>query len=233
MTHGDSLLILGELQRVAEERCLRAADPALAERVQSVKRYQQRRFELTYADLLSSARYAAAARFFLEELYGPADFTQRDAQFERVVPALVRVFPAEIVRTVSTITRLHALSESLDTEMARQLVSSDITAGSYQLAWQRTGRREDRLLQIELTLKVGQALDHYTRNAVIRTTLRLMRAPAEAAGLASLQRFLEFGFDAFRKMRGASEFLANVATRERALLEALFSSDTATVPNLP
>ena len=233
MTHGDSLLILGELRRVAEERRLRAADPALTERVQSVKRYQQRRFELTYADLLSSVRHGAAARFFLDELYGPTDFKQRDAQFERVVPALVRLFPNEIVRTVSTIARLHALSESLDTEMARHLVSPDITAGGYQRAWQRTGRREDRLLQIELTLMVGRALEHYTRNPVIRTTLRLMRAPAEAAGLASLQRFLESGFDAFRKMRGASEFLQKVEARERTLLEVLFNSDTTVAPTLP
>ena len=226
MMQGDPMLILNDLRRVAEERRVRAEAPALAELVQSLKRYQQRRFALTYADLLSSSRYAAAAQFFLAELYGPADFAQRDAQFERVVPALVRLFPNEIVRTVSTIARLHALSESLDTEMARHLVSPDITAGSYQLAWQRTQRREDRLMQIELTLMVGRALEHYTRNPVIRTTLRLMRTPAEAAGLASLQRFLESGFDAFRKMRGASEFLQKVEARERTLLEVLFSSHT-------
>ena len=37
--------------------------------------------------LQGDARYAGAARFFLDELYGPGDFSQRDAQFARVVPA--------------------------------------------------------------------------------------------------------------------------------------------------
>jgi len=46
-------------------------------------------------------RYGPAAHFFLEELYGPRDFADRDTQFARVVPALVRLFPREIVATVA------------------------------------------------------------------------------------------------------------------------------------
>ena len=69
-----------------------AADPALAGRVQALKAYQARRFEATYGDLLAHPRYQGAARFFLEELYGPQEFAARDAQFSRIVPALVRLF---------------------------------------------------------------------------------------------------------------------------------------------
>ena len=46
----------------------------------------------------------------LDELYGPQDFSDRDAQFARVVPALVRLFPQELVETVAVLARLHALS---------------------------------------------------------------------------------------------------------------------------
>ena len=49
-----------------------------------------------------------------------------------------------------------------------------------------------------------------------------MRGPARSAGLASLQRFLERGFDAFRAMNGAAQFLATIGARERALAAALF-----------
>ena len=79
--------ILSELAVVDAERRRRAADRDLARRVIALKSYQQLRFSHTYADLLASARYAPAARFFLDELYGPNDFTRRDAQFARVVPA--------------------------------------------------------------------------------------------------------------------------------------------------
>ena len=106
------LLILQNLAAVRVERAARGADAQLAERVLHVKCYQQARFAHSYDDLLSHPRYAGAARFFLDDLYGPGDFSQRDAQFARIVPALVRLFPREVVNTVETLTALHALSEA-------------------------------------------------------------------------------------------------------------------------
>jgi len=81
-------LILGYLARVQAERVRRAESPAWRDMVEALKTYQQHRFAQTYADLLNHPRYAQAAQFFLGELYGPGDFTRRDAQFARVVPAL-------------------------------------------------------------------------------------------------------------------------------------------------
>ena len=52
---------------------------------------------------------------------------------------------------------------------------------------------------------------------MLRNALRLMRGPARAAGLAEVQRSLETGFDVFRAMKGAQEFIALIDARERAL----------------
>jgi hypothetical protein len=216
--------ILAQLDIVARERAERGSSPALAARVLAVKAYQQRRFSHTYADLLATPRYAGAARFFLDELYGPDDFTQRDAQFARVVPALVRLFPSDVVETVATLARLHALSEQLDTHMGKSLTSESIDARTYAAAWRTTGRPKDRAQQIDLTLSVGLALDRLTRKPLLRHTLRMMRGPARAAGLSALQSFLESGFDTFSGMRGAAAFLDTVNARERALYAALFES---------
>ena len=190
--------------------------------VAAVKRYQAQRFMHTYDDLLNTERYGAATRFFLDDLYGPRDFSQRDSQFVRVVPALVRLFPAEIVHTVEILARLHALSEQLDSEMGLHVESHELDAVAYVSAWQATARRADRYLQIELTLEIGAALDRYTRRPILRHSLKIMRGPAKAAGLGELQRFLESGFDTFKEMKGAKEFLATIKSRERALADALF-----------
>jgi hypothetical protein len=215
--------ILEQLKTVDDERERRASTPELSLAVNDLKTFQQRRFAHTYADLLISARYGAAARFFLDELYGPSDFSHRDAQFARVVPALVRLFPNEIVETVAALAELHALSERLDTAMAEQLNPGQITATDYIRAWQATGREPDRLAQIKLTLAVATRLDRFTRKPLLRNSLRLMRGPARASGLGELQRFLEAGFDTFRAMSGAHEFIATVDARERALASALFA----------
>jgi len=113
--------ILQCLQEVSFQRRLRSDDLTLAQQVTRIKSFQQRRLEETYADLLEEPRYAPAVRFFFEELYGPGDFARRDEEFARFVPALVRMFPREITSTVLVLTQLHALCESLDTDMARAL----------------------------------------------------------------------------------------------------------------
>ncbi|MCI1190361.1 hypothetical protein MOJ79_00715 [Calidifontimicrobium sp. SYSU G02091] len=220
--------ILADLRRVDHERRARAADAGLAAAVVRVKAYQQKRFETTYADLLADPRYAAAARFFLQELYGPHDFTQRDAQFARIVPGLVRLFPREVVDTVTHLAALHALSEELDTLMGRALGARALDRAVYVELWQHVGRAHDRKRQIELMHRVGLDLDAYTRNPLLRHSLRMMRAPARLAGLDALQRFLESGFDTFRAMRGAQSFLATIVRRETSLAERLFAAADAT-----
>lgn len=215
--------ILQHLAAVNAQRAARASDAALDARVVAIKRYQQRRFELTYADLLSHPRYAGASNFFLDELYGPTDFTQRDAQFARIVPAMVRLFPAEVVATVQALAALHAMSEQFDGAMGRVLDDPAIDATRYTTAWQACGDAPGRERQIAMIEQVGRSLDALTRNPLLHHSLRLMRAPARAAGLGALQTFLEAGFDTFRAMRGADEFLQIIGDRERQLASALFS----------
>ena len=223
---GDDILEqLGQVDRLRAER---AGDPPLAERIACLKAYQSERFSRSYADLLQEPRYRGAARFFLDELYGPQEFGARDAQFARVVPALVRMFPHDVVATVGTLARLHALSESLDSDMARQLTSATVERAGYIAAWQATGRPDGRRQQIDLTLQIGVALDRFTRKPGLRTMLRMMRRPAQTAGLGELQRFLEAGFETFGAMRGAADFLGVIDKRESALVAALFGADAIT-----
>jgi hypothetical protein len=224
-------LVLAHLNQVELQRQARAVDPDWDAKVIALKAYQRERFILTHADLLADPRYTRAARFFLEDLYGPQDFGQRDAQFARIVPALVRLFPHEVVTTVESLAELHALSEALDGQMARALPATGIDSTAYHRAWQATGRPVDRARQIDLVLALGTQLDHYTRNRLLRNSLRLMRGPARAAGLGELQAFLERGFDTFGAMSatpgGSAEFLRRVESREQALMQALFETPVA------
>ena len=214
--------ILQSLAAVETERRRRADTPTLAGEVATLKAYQQKRFARTHAGLLAHPRYGRAANFFLNELYGPQDFTQRDAQFSRIVPALVRLFPADTVDTVESLAAVHALSERLDTAMAIHLAGERPTRESYVRAWQATGETAARARQIALVMSVGEALDRHTRSFVLRTSLKAMRRPARAAGMGALQTFLEDGFDAFGAMGGAKEFLAAIQARETALVARLF-----------
>jgi hypothetical protein len=225
--------ILASLAEVQRERERRAADPALAQRVHAVKQFQQRRLAASYADLAAMPRYRQATAFFLDELYGPEDYTRRDTQFARVVPGL-KLFPQEVGRTIVALGELHALSERLDSQMAERwteaagaLVVGELDAEAYGQAWRSVGQPELREHQIALLLQVGTALDRHTRSRLLRATLHMMRAPARAAGLEALQHFLEAGFDAFGAMGGAKDFLQIIGQRERKLAAQLFAGESA------
>ena len=217
-------MILRNLGAVRAERAIRAADDHFSARVTQIKCYQQARFEHTYSDLFMHPRYSAAAKFFLDEVYGPGDFTQRDSEFERIVPALVKLFPEDVVATVVALTAAHALSEDFDSEMARNISTAPLTRRAYVTAWQRTGRREGRRRQIDMVMDVGRALDVYTQRPLMRRTLTAMRLPARLAGLSSLHSFLTAGFETFYAMHGADEFLKKISSRERKEIERLFDA---------
>lgn len=221
---------------VAQVEALRQesiAHPAIGEAVGEVKRFQARRFAGTYSDLLASGMYAPAARFFLEELYSDKDYAERDAQFARIAGAVEKFFPADVAQTAVALARLHALTESLDHAMAREWVAAPPATGqeaaAYVRAWRAVGRREDREMQLQSVLAIGDEMARLTRLPGLRLMLRMMRGPASAAGLSSLQRFLESGFDTFSAMakrpRGAENFLATIAGRERELIAGLFDAD--------
>jgi len=217
--------ILAHLQTLDAERRRRAADPTLTDKVVALKAFQQRRFALTYTDLLASERYRAAARFFLDELYGPSDFAARDAQFARVAPAISQLFTDEIAAAIAALTELHALSETLDSAMALELAAPRLTRAGYTRAWQRVARADERERQIALTLDIAERLDRFRQRPLLRNGIRLMRGPALAIGLSELHDLLERSFDTFCTLQGADEFIALVGTRERALAAALFAAD--------
>ena len=226
--------------RVAALRQASLAEPALHAAILSVKRFQAQRFATTYADLLAGGPYRDAARFFLDELYGENDYSQRDAQFSRIAGALQTFFPKQVVAIAVSLALLHALTEELDHSMGVEWLSKQsVTATEktktanlseperYENAWRAVGRRSDRDAQLNDVIEVGDELDKLTRATGLRMMLKMMRRPAHAAGLSSLQEFLETGFDTFAQMngrsKGAQEFLAIVRKRESELIEALFA----------
>lgn len=211
------------LDTVHHEREQRRIDPALGERAQAVRRFQAARFRQTYADLLAQPATGEAAHFFLNELYGDQDFLDRDAQFRRIVPALVRLFSDDVVSTVRQLAELHALSEQLDTRMARTLQPGEaLDAARYAQAWRHVGEPALRERQILLVGEVGRSLTRYTTHPKLGRALRMMRLPAKAAGLSALQSFLERGFDTFGALPDAAGFLDTIQHRERQLAAQLF-----------
>ncbi|MEO7743031.1 MAG: hypothetical protein ABIR98_08855 [Usitatibacter sp.] len=197
----------------------RVAPPRLAE----LKAWQSTRLHRTYDDVATQPRYRAATSFFLDDLYGPKDFSGRDQAMLRIVPVMTRILPASALETASLAIELEALSEDLDQRVAAALHAGPIDEEGYGAAYRNGSTRAERERQIELIVAVGERLDALVKKPMVARMLRLMRTPASVAGLQDLQEFLERGFEAFRAMHGAGDFLALVRSRETDILSRLFS----------
>ena len=228
-----SAALTRELARVARLHEARRADPSLAKALARLGDWQARRLHNTYADLAIDPRYAAAVAFFQEDLYGGADFSRRDSDLARVVPAMVRLLPAKVIGTVAHAVELDALSHELDRALLARLPRADgiFTVADYCEAYRNSDAYPRRKHQHALIAQVGAALDRYVRTAMIGTALKMMRQPARLAGLSALQDFLERGFAAFRRMGGADEFLAAIQRREAHLHDAIAAGSNDPFPD--
>lgn len=215
----------------------RARDPAEEPRnalgiLPALKSWQSRRLAKGFDDLARRPNYAAASRFFLDDLYGEHDVSWRDRDIQRMLPTLRAWLPESVLQTVAKALELDLLSHRLDLAMAEALqrdadCADHIDDAAYARAYRKVGRRRDRERQIGLLLDVGGELDRIVRKPLVFAMLRFARAPAQAAGLGKLQGFLERGFSAFRAMGSAGDFLEAIRARETEVMRRMFSGHPA------
>ena len=211
-----------QLRAVKAERQAAGRDPALLAARTALKKYQSARLKVTHADLLAAPATHDAALFFLNELYGAEDLSQRDADLERIIPTMQRVLPLHPLQTITQAIVLDALSERLDTAMAR-LLGSAFSEQEYATAYRGASERAQRDEQLALVQALGDSLCELVRIPFLAVMLGVMRGPARLAGLGQLQQFLEHGFGTFKRLNNPGQFVATIVSRERAILEQLYA----------
>jgi len=245
-TNGDAESRLRQFAHQVAQR--RRSPPASRGAVAAIKQFQRDRLARAHADLLQSERYRLAARFFLDELYGVKDFSFRDEELARMIPSMSRLLPSAALGALADAIELDAISEELDQAMAALHESATgeatqppgglpdaasrrvqphalppLTQARYDDLYRAVGRRSVRARQIDLVEEVGRELDRLVGKPFLFRVLKGMEGPARLAGLGRMQSFLVAGFEAFRHMRGAEDFIRTIAARERALMAATFS----------
>jgi hypothetical protein len=211
------------LHRVLEAN-RRGRDPAREPRnrlprLGELQRWQAARLSRSFTDFLAEPRTEAAARFFLDDLYGDHDVSARDRDVERVLPLMRKLLPPHLIETAADAIELAWISHAFDLRLAEALetlvrAGSRIDAAAYGKAYRAVGKPRLRAHQITLILRIGATLDHAVHKPWIPRLLRASRLPARLAGLGELQGFLERGFAAFQKLKGADDFLNEIARRE-------------------
>jgi hypothetical protein len=214
---------------VAGER-VEVEETGLAEEMAMLREWQANRLRQTYDDLLHSPKYGRACAFFLTDIYGARDFSQRDADAENAYNSMRKYLPERLLSTLSKAIELNNLTQELDAQLLDVLVhqlgvSDEMTIAQYAEAYRICDNYGARAYQIDLLMELGSGLDNLIRIPMIGLILRAARRPAIATGWGELQGFLERGFAAFKEMGQASPFLQIVEERERAILDRIFAAD--------
>jgi hypothetical protein len=192
-----------------------------------LKAWQSARLKITYADLAAIPTYAPATAFFLTDLYGTHDLTDRDASLDRIVPTMVKILPGMALGTIAKAIEMDALTEELDQMMAtawRDVNAPALDDAAYGVLYRSVGCRPMRARQVALVREVGSSLNMLIKVPAISATLTAMKIPAQLAGVGPLHGFLERGFKAFKTMGDATDFIATVERRETHISDQLYAN---------
>ncbi len=214
---------LSLIDEIAATRARMRRDRKLGAALSGLQTWQVARLRATYADYQEIERFRAALDFFVQDLYGPRDFRERDRDLRRVIQTWQRVLPQRGLEAITRALQLEALSQNLDLDVVRALASAPLTEATYADAYRSVDRRADRERQIALIVDAGRSLDTLVARPWIPAALRAARGPARLAGVAGLHEFLERGYAAFAKMGGADALLRAIERRETAIMNNLFA----------
>ncbi len=199
-------------------------DPNLA----MLRTWQSERLRRTYADLLEDKRYQPACLFFLNDIYAPRDFSQRDHDIERLHDFLSRLLPPIMLALLTQVVELNRLTNALDQRLVSVLVGElgvkdEITAQLYAEGYRICDNYAERLRQIELTAHVLAQVGAGSRLLVVGAAMKMLRGPAQRADWVELYELLEHGYAAFKQMRDVKTFVGIIEQREKRILGQIFS----------
>ncbi len=221
--------VLNILQDIEKLKHLEVPGSGLDPKLKLLRLWQSERLAQTYSDLIATVRYRPACDFFLNELYGARDFSQRDHDIEQMYDFMQRVFPAEMIRPLRLTVELHRQTQALDSQLLEVLVNQlgltdSLTPELYAEGYRRCDNYVERVKQIDAIYKIGMLLDGIMDQPLTGAALTLAKVPARRAGWNELTNFLEAGYNAFRRMKGgAAYFLDTVREREQKILDRIYA----------
>ncbi len=192
--------------------------------------WQSERLARTYADLLADKRYRPACLFFLNDIYAPRDFSQRDHDLERIQATVAPFGPIPIAQVLAHLVELNHLTNRLDQQLVQVLVdqlgvTDAITPELYAEAYRRCDNYADRAHQLDLIAQLVAQVGGWARLRVIGLALKIVRGPAYKAGWVELFDFLERGYGAFRQMKDVTYFVETIQQREQQILDRIYAGD--------
>ena len=203
-----------------------ASDSRLQEIYQAFIDWQLDYLLQYFEDMQARRDQGAAVAFIISDLAG-VEISQRDREFAKVVPMMIRMLPKSVLASAAAAMRLNAavlennlaICQALD---AANLLSGNVTEREYAEACRCVTTYAECMELVDLTVQLGHELQHAIGIPMIGVTLRAMRAPSRLAGIGALQAFLEKGFQTFSALEDVDEFLSEIERRMEDIFRRIY-----------
>lgn len=212
---------LNTMQEIAEKAELMTT-------IRAVQAWQCKRLLATHQHMYQQKRFRPAVEFFINELYGPNDFSQRDKDIARIVPKMSKFLPEKALQSLASALHLNTLSFELDFDLAKNLDGTEINRETYAKAYISCDNLVDRQQQIDYIRTLGNDLADVVKMRGIASLLFISRKPAKVAGVIALHEFLEKGFKSFKNLGNVEDFIIPVVNKEHEIMQQLANP---TLPN--
>jgi len=192
-------------------------DPPLRKNYERFANWQLEHLLPFFADLYEQPGYAEAIDFTMNDLAG-VGISRRDRDLERAAPAITRMLPLGALQTIASAAEMNARVLKSNIAICRALLVRNelpalITETNYCIACRKASSLEELVELVHLITGLGRTLKSLVNIPMIGMTLRLMRAPAHAAGFGALQGFLERGYSTFKQIPDIDLFLSEIENR--------------------
>lgn len=194
----------------------------------ALQAFQSQRLRRDYRDLSAMAQYTAVGEFFFEEMYGPRDFSDRDASARRL-QSFLHLFPGVHLRDIEEVLDLLELTVQLDDQLARMLHAEAVLSfdePTYEQFYRKQNNYDERLRQIDLVRSCLQNVFHLSRSALLGVALHRSGLVARLAGIGPVHTFLTKGYDALRGVQSIDHFSDTIYSREIKRLDRIYEVTT-------
>jgi hypothetical protein len=205
---------ISTMQEIAEKAGLMPS-------IRAVQAWQCKRLLVSHQDMYQQKRFKPAVGFFINELYGPNDFSQRDQDIARIVPKMSKFLPEKALQSLASALYLNTLSFELDFDLAKQLLNTEINRDTYAKAYISSDNIANRQKQIDYIRTLGNDLAEVVKMKGISSLLFISRKPAKMAGVLALHEFLDKGFKSFKNLGNVEDFITPVVNKEHQIMQQL------------
>lgn len=197
----------------------RHSNPAFAQQLAVLKRWQHQRMEKTYAALLSASGTQSLVHYFLEDIYGGIDLSEVIKSLSRSLKIAGKLFSdLSLIRIALEFNTLNAeIDEALTEALLHTQHINQINAENYADAMRAAGLLERHLRSIALVGEFAEGLDETVHNALVYGAFVVAKLPAKLGGLGKLYQLLEKGFEVIRALPSAEQTIGKIVAYEKEI----------------